>query len=287
MISELARPKINLFLHITGKRPDGYHMLESLAVFAETGDRIAAEAGSGLSLSIDGPFGDTLEVSENNLVLKAAMRLQDHAGRPDLGAALLLTKNLPVASGIGGGSADAAATLRVLRRLWALDISDETLAKLSVGIGADVPVCIASTSQIMRGIGDSLTPAPALPPCWIMLVNPLKGIETRAVFATRDAAHTTPPLTGIPDFETLDALAAWLTTHTANDLGHAAQSLMPKITEIETTLRALPGVAFARMSGSGATCFALLADKPAAITAAEQARHLMPGMWVEVAPLSR
>ncbi len=287
MISELARPKINLFLHITGKRPDGYHMLESLAVFAETGDRVVAEAGAGLSLSIDGPFGDTLEVSENNLVLKAAMRLQDHIGRRDPGAALLLTKNLPVASGIGGGSADAAAALRVLRRLWALDISDEALTEIGVDIGADVPVCVASTTQIMRGIGDKLTPCPALPSCWIMLVNPLKGVETRAVFAARDAAQVTPPLEAIPAFETVEALAAWLSANTDNDLGTAARSLMPKIAEIEAALRALPGVHFARMSGSGATCFALLSDREAAMTAAEEARRRMPDTWVDIAPLSR
>lgn len=285
----LARPKINLFLHITGKRADGYHLLESLAVFAETGDGIAVEPAPMLSLSIDGPFGDTLEVSENNLVLKAAMALETIAGRLGgavPGAALLLTKRLPVASGIGGGSADAAATLRILDDMWGLALTERELERIGVTIGADVPVCIRSVAQVMRGIGDDLTPAPALPKLWMLLVNPMRGVETKAVFAARDAAQVSPPLEMPQRFGTAGDLAEWLHRETRNDLSDAARGLMPEILEIEAALAALPGALIARMSGSGATCFALFETREQTLEAAAMLRDGHPGWWIEPAPLS-
>ena len=181
----LAPAKINLTLSLKGQRADGYHLLESLVVFAGTGDRIAAEPFSGLSLSISGPFSDGLSASGDNLVLRAAEGLAD--GRP-LGAALNLQKNLPVASGIGGGSSDAATTLSILGDMWGVTAPPGLALKL----GADVPVCCAAPRpQIMRGIGEELSAAPALPPAWVVLVNPLIAVPTRAVFAEVSDKH--PP----------------------------------------------------------------------------------------------
>ncbi len=285
---EAANAKINLFLHVTGRRPDGYHTLQSLVVFADIGDTVTAEPSRMLSLSLDGPFGDLLEVSEDNLVLRAALALQDivYARRGERpGAALLLTKRLPVASGIGGGSADAAATLRVLNRLWKVDLPDQEMETLALRLGADVPVCLASRTRVMSGIGERLDEAPALPPVWIVLANPLRGLETRGVFAARDAKAISPAITLPQTFASAAALADWLSAETRNDLSAPAMSLMPEIGRMENTLRALPGALHARMSGSGATCFALFTDRSTATDAARRLRAAESGWWVETGEL--
>lgn len=279
-ISEPARAKINLFLHVTGRRADGYHLLHSLVVFADIGDTITAEPSPLLSLSLAGPFGDLLEVSGDNLVLRAAMALQDKTGTRD-GAALLLTKRLPVASGIGGGSADAAATLRALSRLWALSPDEKALEALALPLGADVPVCIASRARMMGGIGDVLEEAPVLPPAWMVLVNPMRGLETRSVFATRDPGATTPPAAPPPAFADAAALAAWLKHATRNDLAPAARSIMPDIARIEEALASLPGALHGGMSGSGATCYALFSTAREATEAARLLRIKERNWWVE------
>ncbi len=288
-VSELARAKVNLTLHVTGRRADGYHLLDSLVVFAEMGDTVTAEPSAVLSLSLDGPFGDVLEVSADNLVLRAAMAMQD-AAKARIGtvpgAALLLTKRLPVASGIGGGSADAAATLRVLNRLWGLNLPDADLERIGLPLGADVPVCLRSTARMMRGIGDRLDPAPALPPVWLLLVNPMRGLETRAVFSARDPGAASPA-PAIPDgFDTAQGLADWLRSETTNDLAPAARSLMPEIAEIEAALAALPGALHTGMSGSGATCFALFDGPKPAIEGGKTLRTAHRNWWVEPAPLA-
>jgi len=283
-VIEPARAKINLFLHVTGMRPDGYHRLQSLVVFADIGDTITAEPSAMLSLSLDGPFGDVLEVSEDNLVLRAALALQDRAGPRD-GAALLLTKRLPVASGIGGGSADAAATLRGLSRLWSLEISDAELEAMALPLGADVPVCIGSRARMMGGIGEVLDEAPALPPVWMVLVNPMRGLETRAVFAARDAAATSRPVSPPPRFDSAQDLAAWLSQETGNDLSAAARSLLPEITRIEAALGAQAGALHVGMSGSGATCYALFATREAAVAGAKALRSAERDWWVEAGPM--
>jgi len=287
-VSEPAPAKINLFLHVTGRRADGYHLLQSLVVFAGIGDTVTAERSAMLSLSLAGPFGDVLEVSEDNLVLRAALALQDRVhrrtgARP--GAALLLTKRLPVASGIGGGSADAAATLRALARLWALDIPPTELEALALPLGADVPVCIGARARMMGGIGDRLDDIPALPPVWIVLANPMRGIETRSVFAARDAGAVTAPLALPARFASAAELADWLARETRNDLAPAARSILPDIARIEGALGALPGALHAGMSGSGATCFALFATRGAAAEGAQALRAAEPGWWIEAAAL--
>ena len=258
-----APAKINLTLHVTGRREDGYHLLDSLVVFAETGDVVHLAPGP-LSLTITGPFAAGLESDSDNLCLRAA-RL---AGAE---VAITLEKNLPVASGIGGGSADAAA---VLRGLGANPPLPERL-------GADVPVCLAGRPVRMRGLGEILDPVPQLPPLALVLVNPGKGLSTPAVFRVLDRRDN-PPMPALPDFPDTAALVGFLQT-CRNDLEAPAITLLP---EIATCLEALrdQGALLARMSGSGATCFGIFADLDQARAAALALAR--PGWWVAASGLA-
>ena len=185
-----ARAKVNLYLQVTGKRPDGYHELDSLMVFPDVGDELSLERATELSLEVDGPFAAALEAEgPDNLVLRAARALGALAGGGQ-GARLRLTKNLPVAAGIGGGSADAAAALRGLVRLWGLEVPEARLQALALELGADVPPCLESRPVFARGIGEILTPAPSLPPFWMVLVNPGVPVQTPAVFKARQGAFS-------------------------------------------------------------------------------------------------
>ncbi len=270
---ELAPAKLNLFLHLRGRRADGYHLLESLVVFPGLGDRLWAEPAAGLSLSVTGPFGDGLPADGDNLVLRAAARLSTGQG-----AALRLEKCLPVASGIGGGSADAAAALRLLARLWGV----RPPPGCALALGADVPVCLVSRPRWMEGVGERLASAPRLPGFWVVLANPMVGVETRAVFAAldrREGPPAPPPPPG--GFADLPALVDWL-AETRNDLETAAIRICPAIAEV---LEALAPAPLARMSGSGATAFALFADETAALEAAHRLRRERPGWWVAAAPV--
>jgi len=255
-LSERAPAKINFFLHVVARRADGYHLLDSLVVFAGACDVLHAEAADTLSLTITGPFGAALAVEPDNLVLRAARVLGGG------GARLTLEKNLPVASGIGGGSADAAATLRLLPKLWGT--APATTAQ-ALSLGADVPVCLGSTACRMGGVGEVLAPAPVLPGCGIALVNPGVAVATAAVFRGRtgpfSAAATLPA--GWTDAASMarDLVAL------GNDLEAAAIALCPAIADVLAALRAVPGCRLARMSGSGATCFGLF-DTPAQAEAA-------------------
>ena len=271
-IREKARAKINLTLHVTGRRPDGLHMLDSLVVFADIGDVIEAEPARGLSLSIDGPFSMGLGASPDNLVLRAA----EHVGG---GAALRLTKVLPVASGIGGGSADAAATVRALARLHGRALPDPVSLKV---LGADVPVCLASRPARMRGIGEELSPVPVLPEAWLVLVNPGVSVSTPLVF--RALERPMNDRMTMPDgFGDFTGFCAWLGTQ-RNDLEAAARTVAPAIDEVLGALRDAP---LARMSGSGATCFALYPDEGGALSAADRLRTDRPDWWVAASPMGR
>lgn len=251
--SRFAPAKVNLYLHVTGKRADGYHLLDSLAVFPAAGDVVTAGAAETLSLDISGPFGAALRGEADNLLLRAARALA-----PGRGAALSLEKNLPVASGIGGGSADAAAALQVLSALWG--ISDADFRALALQLGADVPVCLASRPARMQGIGEILHPAPALPEFGMVLVNPGVAVPTPAVFKARQGGFSAPP--ALPEaWADVAAMVADLAACT-NDLQAAAIGIAPVIGEVLAVLAALPGARLARMSGSGATCFAIF-DTPA------------------------
>ncbi|MFT4150731.1 MAG: 4-(cytidine 5'-diphospho)-2-C-methyl-D-erythritol kinase [Paracoccaceae bacterium] len=273
-IEELARAKVNLALHVTGRRADGYHALDSLVVFAGIGDRLTAAPARDLTLRIDGPQAAGLSAADN-LVMRAALLLS--AGR---GADLHLEKVLPVASGIGGGSADAAAALRLLSRLWGVPLPP---AQKVLALGADVPVCLQGRAVRMQGVGEVLTPLPPLPAAWLVLVNPGKALPTPAVFAALDRREN-PALPPIPPLPDARALATWLAT-CRNDLEAPAESLCPDIGRVRAALADQPGCLIARMSGSGATCFGLFADYDAAANAVAALGRDHPGWWTAEAPL--
>ena len=192
-VTAFAPAKGNLYLHVTGRRDDGYHLLDSLVAFVDIGDRLRAEPAASLSLAVDGPeAADLAAVGDNNLVLRAARLLADRAGIT-VGAALHLHKHLPVAAGIGGGSSDAAAALLALRQLWRLPLDDNTLCALGARLGADVPACLYRRAAWVGGIGERLEPAEPLPEAGILLVNPRRALPTAAVFATVASARAAPP----------------------------------------------------------------------------------------------
>lgn len=268
-----APAKVNLTLRVTGRRADGYHLLDSLAVFAGVGDVVSATPAEGLSLSLAGPGAEALGAEPDNLVLRAARALADAAGVPPR-AAIALEKHLPVASGIGGGSADAAAALRVLDALWGTAIGPEGLRTIAAGLGADVPVCVESRPMRMRGVGEVLDPVPPLPPFGLLLANPRLALATPAVFKARAPGFSAP--VAYPDaWRDAAALADWLRP-LGNDLEAAAITLCPPIAEVLAAIAATPGCLLARMSGSGATCFGLFAT-PAEAGAA--AATLPAGWW--------
>jgi 4-diphosphocytidyl-2-C-methyl-D-erythritol kinase len=282
VVHRAAPAKINLYLHVVGRRADGYHLLDSLVAFAAVHDTVVAAKAGALSLAIEGPFAAALSGEADNLVLRAARALADIAGvRP--WAALTLVKRLPVASGIGGGSSDAAATLLAASELWRITHKPGALAKLALTLGADVPVCLAGKAAQMGGIGERIDAAPALPRVPLVLVNPLVPLPTPAVFTARRGAFSKPaPLEGAPrDARDLaEALKA-----RRNDLADAAAGLVPAIKTIVEALAAQPGCLLSRMSGSGATCFALFARAADAQAAAEALRASKPGWWVEASEL--
>ena len=271
-LREPAPAKVNLFLRVVRRRADGYHLLDSLVVFAGIGDEIrAAEAGT-LSLALEGPEAAALAAEPDNLVLRAARALAAAAGREALGA-LTLVKSLPVASGIGGGSADAAATLRALCRLWRVDTGTFGLQRLALSLGADVPVCLGSRPARMGGVGEIVTAAPRLPPFGLLLANPRIGLATPAVFRARAGAFSAParlPETW-PDAADMAADLAGL----GNDLQDAAIALCPPVADILAAIAAQPGCLLARMSGSGATCFGIFATR----ARAEAAAAALPAAW--------
>ena len=271
--TEPAPAKVNLFLHVTGRRADGYHLLDSLAVFGPAADFLEATRAAALTLSVEGPFGAALAGESDNLVLRAARALADAAGVAPRAAALRLAKRLPVASGIGGGSADAAAALRLLDRFWGLGFGADRLAALAAGLGADVPVCVRSRPARMAGVGGELSPAPVLPGCGLLLANPGVALETPAVFRARTGAFSEPA--ELPERWPDAAAMARDLGSLRNDLEPPAIALCPPVGEALATLRALPGCLLARMSGSGATCFGLFADAAAARRASES----LPAAW--------
>lgn len=270
-----AAAKINLTLHVTGQRADGYHLLDSLVVFAETGDTIRAEPAEALSLTITGPQAAALPVGDDNLVLRAARLVGQ--GR---GAAITLEKRLPIASGIGGGSADAAATIHALCGLWGLPLPGKADV---LKLGADVPVCLDGRALRMTGVGEVLLPlAHPLPAAWLVLANPGVSQPTPAVFKALERRDHAPMPRDLPRLAGVADLAAFLQMM-RNDLEPPAMRLAPEIGQTRTALSALPGCLMARMSGSGATCFGLFPDPLTASAAATQLRAQHPGWWVEAA----
>lgn len=274
MIEVAAPAKVNLTLHITGQRADGYHLLDSLVAFADVGDVVRARPSEALSLSVDGPEAGDVPPGDDNSVLQAA-----RLAAPDTGAALQLTKVLPVASGIGGGSADAAAAFRAMR---ALAGDDRPLRGADVeALGADVPVCLFSRAARMRGIGERLDFVD-LPPLPAVLVNPRVQVSTPAVFKAI-ACKDNPAMPDIPATRSPEELLTWLAGQ-RNDMQAAAIAQVPAIADtlgvIDTS-----GARLARMSGSGATCFGLYDDAQAAAEAAAQIIATRPTWWVRACVL--
>lgn len=278
-ISDAAPAKLNLCLHVTGRRADGYHLLDSLVVFADVGDTVTASPGAGLSLTVTGPEADGLQAGQDNLVLRAARAM----GVTD--AALVLDKHLPVASGIGGGSADAAATLRALSRLTgrALPSGAEVLR-----LGADVPVCLAGRPTRMSGIGETLAPLPPLPPLWCVLANPRVPVPTPQVFAAL-TRRDNPALPNLPASELASAtsFAVWLSAHTRNDLVAPACQVAPVLTEVQSSLAATPSCLLSRMSGSGGTHFGLFPTAETARIAAKALKSDRPDWWIAAGSILR
>lgn len=277
MIVEAAPAKLNLSLQVVGRRADGYHLLDGLVAFADIGDVVAAEASDAMRLAIEGPFAAGLSAGPDNLVQRAAAALAAEApAAPVRAAAMRLVKNLPVASGIGGGSADAAAALRALQRLWGIDLPAPRLHAIAASLGADVPMCLASRPCWIAGIGDILDPLPDLPEAGLILANPGTPLATPAVFKRRSGGFSAPKRFAIP--ATAAALAQSLAA-TDNDLTEAAEACVPEIAALRRHLAGLPGALLARMSGSGATCFALFASRTAAEAALPPLKATIPAGW--------
>ncbi|MGL4312091.1 MAG: 4-(cytidine 5'-diphospho)-2-C-methyl-D-erythritol kinase [Paracoccaceae bacterium] len=266
-----APAKINLTLHVTGRRADGYHLLDSLVVFAGVGDRITAQPDERLDLQITGPMAGALVAASDNLVLRAAQLL--NAG---MGARIVLEKHLPVASGIGGGSSDAAAALRVLSRMWSARLPDT--ASLAT-LGADVPVCLTARPARMTGIGEHLADVPPLPEFWMVLANPNRGIATPDVFHALSGCFgaAMPEVSAFPD---AIELASFL-RDCRNDLQPPAERLLPVISGVCDALAAQPGCLLARMSGSGATCFGIFSCRDQSDAAARNLHRAEPAWWVQ------
>ncbi len=277
-----AAAKINLYLHVTDRRQDGYHELDSLVAFAGLHDVITLEAAPTLTLDITGPFADGLTSGPENLALKAAEMLRQATGQPQ-GCAIGLEKRLPIASGIGGGSADAACVLGGLMDFWRIDPKSLDLHGLALELGADVPVCLYGRSAYISGIGDEIIKAPALPPAWLVLVNPGVSVSTPEVFKARKGSFNIPGrLEGPP------ASAAHLAEFLAsryNDLTEAAIDIAPVIGAALEALKETEDCLLARMSGSGATCFGLYEDSGAAARAGAEIAQSQPGWWVRPAPM--
>ncbi|MBI1366922.1 MAG: 4-(cytidine 5'-diphospho)-2-C-methyl-D-erythritol kinase [Alphaproteobacteria bacterium] len=288
MIEEAAPAKINLFLHVGPVRADGLHEIASLFVFADRGDRIFVRPADSLSLDISGPFAPALEglAREDNLVWRAAEALRALAGL-DRGAAITLEKNLPPASGLGGGSADAAAALRALTRLWGLAPPEDRMRALAFGLGADVPACLAGRPLYVRGAGEILEAGPRLPDAWVALVNPGAPTPTGPIFRAFDAANPSPAPAAAPAAGELgDArrLAAFL-EGARNDLEPYAIQREKEVGAAREYLAQSPGCLIARMSGSGASVFGLFAAPDAAEMAARNASA--KGWWATAAKLAK
>ncbi|MBM3620555.1 MAG: 4-(cytidine 5'-diphospho)-2-C-methyl-D-erythritol kinase [Alphaproteobacteria bacterium] len=288
MITREARAKLNLYLRVVGRRADGYHLLDSLIAFCDLADTIAVAPAGELTLTIDGPLAGALagEPPERNLVLRAARALAGRAGVAPK-AAIRLTKRIPVAAGLGGGSADAAATLLALVDLWRVAMPEDELFDLAASLGADVPMCLAGRTAQVSGVGERVAPAVALPAAAVLLVNPGAPLPTPAVFAAYarpGAAHSrAAPLEVAPtDAATLgSSLAA-----RGNDLTDAARAVVPAIADVLRVLSGTKGCRVAQMSGSGATCFALYDEPDTARAAMIAIRRDHAGWWTHAGTLT-
>ncbi len=273
MSRTFAPAKINLTLHVTGQRPDGYHLLDSLVVFADVGDRVRVMPADETTLEVTGPMAEGVPVDASNLVMQAA-------GLYELPVAISLDKHLPMAAGIGGGSSDAAATIYAMAEL----IGDNTIPEGVTALGADVRVCLMRQASRMRGIGEDVQPVEGMPELYAVLANPGVAVSTPEVFAALEDKNGLAMPKRIPRWRAGWSAVDWISKQ-RNDLEAPAISVAPVIGEVLEALRALPGARFARMSGSGATCFGLFEERAEADYAAEQLAEAQPDWWVTAATL--
>jgi 4-diphosphocytidyl-2-C-methyl-D-erythritol kinase len=281
MPERLAPAKVNLFLHVGAPADDGYHPVCSLMVFADVGDRVTIELGEG-RLTVNGPFGRGLGPEQDNLIFRAVRAFVAELGRPMAELSMSLEKQLPVASGLGGGSSDAGAALRLIRDVFAPQIDDARLEKVAASLGADGAACLWGRPVIAEGRGERLSPAPGLPVLDCVLVRPPVAVSTPAVYRRLDEmgsfGDVIPP--AMPEaFESVQEVAGWLATQ-RNDLEAPALDIAPDVGTVLATLRDEPETLLARVSGSGGACFALCADDIAAETLAERIEAMAPHWWV-------
>ncbi|KQV56946.1 MULTISPECIES: 4-(cytidine 5'-diphospho)-2-C-methyl-D-erythritol kinase [unclassified Caulobacter] len=282
-LSAFAPAKVNLFLHVGGPDGEGYHPISSLMVFADVGDQVVIQRSDAPAFEISGPFGGAISADDDNLVIRAAKAFHAKLGGPVPPYRLILEKRLPIAAGLGGGSSDAGAALKLLRDALAPDLSDDDLEPIAASLGADGAACLRATALMAEGRGAILTPAPKLPELHAVLVNPGVPSPTGAVYRAYDAA-VHPGGAARPflpsNLESVEETAGWLAAATRNDLEAPAVSLEPRIGEVLDVLRDEPESLLVRMSGSGATCFALCAGDIEAEGLVERLEAMRPDWWV-------
>ena len=288
-LSAFAPAKVNLFLHVSGPDADGYHPISSLMVFADVGDQVMIQPADAPDFETSGPFGGAIPADDENLVVRAARAFHARLGGPIPPYRLILEKHLPIAAGLGGGSSDAGATLKLLRDALAPNLSDDDLEPLAASLGADGAACLRATALMAEGRGEILSPAPTLPELHAVLVNPGAPSPTGAVYRAYDAAvhpagATAPFLPS--DLESVEEVAGWLAVATRNDLEAPAVALEPRIGEVLDALRDEPESLLVRMSGSGATCFALCAGDIEAEGLVDRLEAMRPDWWVRRCRLS-
>lgn len=282
---ETAPAKVNLALHVTGRREDGFHTLHSLCVFTELGDQLTATPAREDQLMISGPFAGDLSTGRSNLVIRAIEKFRARfPGHLESGVAVHLEKHLPIAAGLGGGSADAAAVLRMLARMGPTSVPDADLYALGATLGADVPMCLFSRTCEVLGIGERIRPIETFPPVHLVLVNPMAPVVTADVFK-RLQNRENPPMPALPgEMDRAAMLSLWL-ADTRNDLEAPAIEVVPAIAGVIKAIASTPGCALARMSGSGATCFGLYGSEAAAHQAAHDLREQLSGYWIAATPV--
>lgn len=276
-----ASAKINLYLHVTGKRPDGYHLLDSLTAFPrDIYDEVTLAPAKRFSFTTEGPFAQNLEVDDSNLVVKAAQAMAQATGNA-LDISIHLKKNIPLGSGLGGGSADAAATVRGLEKFWDVSMDESRKQDLLLSLGADVPVCYQNLPCRFRGIGENITPSSLLPPLHVLLVWPGKPSFTKDIFTHFNRPFAAPLPEKLPPLQDTKSFLEFLKT-TENSLQESAEYLCPEIADAQDFMEAQEGCLFARMTGSGATVFGLFESEKLCLTAKSQTK---PGWWCQSSPL--
>lgn len=285
-VTVTAPAKLNLFLHVVGKRSDGYHLLESLVAFAEFGDTLHVEPSGLLSLEIAGPFAEALQQeSHKNLVMRAATELRFRGGTAE-GARMLLEKNIPIAAGMGGGSSDAATAIDELCRLWKLWGIDDIRHGIATALGADVKMCLKPKNCFVQGIGEKITPVSMAFDMGIVLVSSGTPLPTESVFKKLQGPYT-PKLASLPSaFASAPQLIAYLADK-RNDLQETAVAQVPEISDALHALRSTLGCGYAAMTGSGATCFGLYEDIDKSMQAAQAMRSTFPSWWIQATRLRR